>query len=268
MRVSWVLGWLGTWHIVAACGPGLAPQSPSPKRPGVPPPSDQAGFRALLVAPVANGGLWFEDPTCQARFGSPGKIEPDAFDVFAQCVAGLHLRPTGREDEIDDTSVLTDDAGFELQAQVVDGRLRFIGFSGRAPGTPDLPTITPVALESLRIAGDPDATLSTETASRVILPGLPGLPGSPQPTHTHTEHLRLCLDETGQLREVMPASTTRHATAAAFAEVARTWRFRPFVVAGRPMAVCSIVGFQYPPDPRDAERDRLPRPPQRSRAET
>lgn len=261
MRVGWVVGLgLGLW-CAGACGPGLAPQSAPPARvsvrPGVPPPRDEAGFRTLLVGEVVNGGLWFADATCQAQFGRPGTIQPAAFDAFARCIAALHLRPTGRADSFDDTSVLTDDAGFEIQARVASGRLDFIGFSGRAPGAPELPSITKDALESLRLAGDRHATISADEAKRAVLPGDQNL---------HTEHLRLCLAETGELTSVLPATTTTMESAAAFTSVARTWKFRPFVVGGKPMAVCAIVGFQYPALPRDPERDRLPRPPELSKA--
>src|SRR5690606_37720193 len=166
MRLLSVFGLALGLCYLEACGPGLAPQSSSrpppaapPVRPGVPPPSDEAGLRKLLVDEVMNGGLFFEDSACQAQFGQSGAIKPDAFDAFARCVAALDLRPTGREDSLDDTSVLTDSAGFELQAHVVAGRLSFIGFSGRAPGAPELPSITPAALESLRVSGDPNATI-------------------------------------------------------------------------------------------------------------
>ena len=251
---------VGLWHV--GCGAGLSsPQSTSTApsvRAGVPPPSDEAGFRRLLGGKVVNGGLWFADSNCQSQFGQAGTIKSDAFDAFAHCVAGLHLRPTGRADSLDDVSVLTDDAGFEIEAKVVAGRLDFIGFSARAPGAPDLPSITPQSLESLRVAGDPNATISADEASRVILPG--------NPNPTHTEHLRLCLSESGELSSVMPAGTTTVASAAAFSAVTRGWTFRPFVVVGKPTAACAIVGFQYPAGSRDSARDRLPRPPQLSKA--
>src|SRR5689334_9152473 len=85
--------------LAAGCGPGLAPQRPAPEtgapkvRAGVPPPSDEAGFRKLLVANVMNGGLRFTDENCQSQFGQAGTVEPAAFDAFARCVAALHLRP-------------------------------------------------------------------------------------------------------------------------------------------------------------------------------
>jgi hypothetical protein len=257
---------LGLWS-AGACGPGLASRSAVPSnvspsrpsvRPGVAPPSDERGFRALLIDDVMNGGLWFADSACQAQFGPSGTIRPAAFDAFAHCIAGLHVRPTGRADSFDDTSVLTDDAGFEIEARVANGRLDFIGFSGRAPGAPDLPSITNDALESLRLEGDRNATISADDAKRIAPPG------SSSPTHT--EHLRLCLTETGELGSVAPATTTTVASAAAFTFIARTWKFRPFLVGGTPMPVCSIVGFQYPATSSDADRDRLPPPPELSKA--
>ena len=257
MRVFLVVGLgMGLW---SACGPAVpSPPSPSAARPGMPPPSDAAQLRRLLAGEVVNGGLWFADSACQAQFGAPGTVLPDAFDAFAHCVAGLHLRPTGRGDALDDTSVLTDDAGFEIEAHVVAGRLDFIGFSGRAPGAPALPSITPATLEALRAGGAPGATITADVASQVISPGYP-LP-------TYTEHLRLCLGASGELTAVMPATTTMPAAAAAFAAVARGWSFRPFVVAGTPMAACATIGMRYPATSREPAITPLPRPPQRSKA--
>jgi hypothetical protein len=213
----------------------------------------------LLVGDFVYGGLWFSDPTCRAQFGQSGTIKHAAFDAFARCVVALHLRPTGRRDALPDTSVLTYEAGFEVEVRIVSGRLDFIGFSGRTFGAPDLPSITPEALETMRTAGDQNATISEADASRpgVVLIG---------PTHpTHTEHLRLCVGEDGEL-SVTPATMTSPESAAAFSAVARSWQFRPFVVGGKPTAVCSIVGLQYPPTPADSARARLPRPPERSKA--
>jgi hypothetical protein len=45
----------------------------------------------------------------------------------------------------------------------------------------------------------------------------------------------------------MPGTTTSPESAAAFSGLTRDWKFRPFVAAGKPTAVCSIVGFEYPP---------------------
>ena len=243
--------------LLAACGPGLA-QTASvtpPVRAGVPPPSDEVGLRALPAHQVVSGGLWFADETCQTRFGSAGTIVPEAFDAFAHCVAGLHLRPTGRVDSFDDTSVLTDEVGFEIEARVVAGRLDYIGFSGRGPGMPDMPTITRETLESLRASGDPNASVSAKDADEL------GLSSKPPP---RTEHLRVCLAETGEVNKIMPGTTMTFASATAFAAVAQGWRFRPFTIAGKPMAVCSIVTFHYPAGTHDPAR--LPRPPQLSKA--
>jgi hypothetical protein len=249
------------WQL-ASCGPGLsttrAPYGPIPPpvRAGAAPPADADGFRRLLAGDVINGGMWFPDADCEARFGHAATIRSEHFDAFARCVGTLHLRPTGRAHWHDDTSVLTDDAGFEIEAHVVDGHLDFIGFSARASGMPDLPSITPEALEALRISGDSKATISEEEAEKVIVPG------SPTP---HVEHLRLCLGETGELTTVMPGQTMTPASAAAFSAIARGWKFRSFVVGGKPMSVCAIVAFAYPATGGAAER-RLPRPPELSKA--
>jgi hypothetical protein len=215
------------------------------------PPTDQAGFRRLLVGDVVNGGLWFVDAACREQFLQPGPVPAAAFDAFAACVAGLKLRATGRIDGLDDTSVLTDDNGFEIEAHVVGGKLDFIGYSGRAPGAPDLPTITPKTLESLRTGGDPNATISEAEAKTI----------PSNPNNEHTEHLRLCLSETGELASITPAGTVTSPTSLnAYTAIARTWKFRPFTVGGKAINACAIIGFQYPESPPNPDRDLLPRP--------
>jgi hypothetical protein len=250
---------LGLSLVIACGGSQNAPppqakldNKPPPVRPGVPPPNDEAGFRTLLVGDVAYGGLWFGDATCQAQFGAAGTIHSAAFDAFAHCVAGLRLRPNGRADAFDDTSVLTDDHGFEVEARVVRGQLNFIGFSARAPGWSDVPSITPGALELLRTAGDPNATITDDEARR-----LGWSKGG--------VHFRVCLGEDGQVSSG-PGSASSVASLAAFSPIVRTWKFQPFVVEGKAIAVCAIVGLQYPATPADENRERLPQPPHFSKA--
>lgn len=229
----------------------------SDARPGVPPPADEAGFRALLAGDVTSGGLWFPDPGCQSQFGRAGTIAPEAYDAFARCVATLHLRPTERKHWLSDASIVTDDAGFEIEAHVVDGKLDHIGFAGRAPGMPEVPTITPATLESLRVGGDPRDSITADEANVALPPGKPGW--------TFTEYVRVCLDETGAVRHALPGNTTGPRSAAAFNRVVRTWKFRPFTVAGTPIPACAITALQYPA-PAAAPQRRLPKPPELSKA--
>ena len=237
---------------VVACG------QPPANRPPAPPSTDERGIRDLLDGEVVSGGLWFGDPACTAQFGHAGRIAPDAFDAFAHCVASLQLRATGREDMVGDTTILADQHGFEIEAHVVKSRLDYIGFSGRAPGLPDLPSITPAALESLRVAGDPNATISADDAARV----LPPLPSG----GAWVEHLRVCIADDGRVTTIMPGATGLAQSIGAFSAVARTWAFRPFIAGGKPLAVCAIIGLQYPTTPRERGVDRLPIPPRVSKA--
>lgn len=244
----------------SGCGGGAsapaATRTTPTVRPGVPPPSDEAGFRNALAAEVTSGGLYFADPACQTQFGRSGTIAPDSFDAFARCVSTLHLRPTGRAHWLDDASVLTDDAGFELEALVIDGRLAHIGFAGRAPGMPDLPTITPEALEALRTGGDPEATISDFDAKTITAPG--------SATTARTEHLRICMNDKGVVTTVLPGSAMTPDSTAAFSALTRGWTFRPFVVGSTAIAVCAIVPFEYPATAAGPPR-RLPRPPEISK---
>ncbi len=258
---------IGVGVSVSACSPGLSSNDkitvPNPfdmpdARPGVPPPADESNFRKLLASDLTSGGLWFPGADCQAQFGRAGVIGPESYDAFARCVATLHLRPTGRVHWLDDASVLTDDAGFEIEAHVADGKLDYIGFAGRAPGMPDLPTITPTTLESLRTAGAPTDTISADEADNAK-------PSRLRDNKPFGEYVRICLDETGALRTVMPGAAADPRAAAAFARVVRTWKFQPFVVAGTPTAVCAITSLEYPAPPRPPT-PRLPKPPALSKA--
>jgi len=245
--------------VLAACGPGLArPPGKAPPlkqepvraaRPGTPPAADEAGFRALLQGDVTSGGLFFQDPTCQSQFGAAGPIAPERFDAFARCVAGLHLRSTGRAHWVDDGSIVTDDLGFEIEAHIVEGKLDYIGFAGRAPGMPNLPTITPETLESLRTGGDPKATISDADAKELLHPSEQSL----------TQHLRLCINTAGSITHVLPASSPSLARLDAFRPLIRNWTFKPFVAAGRPTAACAIVALTYPSTAPTVNR--LPAPP-------
>jgi len=65
------------------------------------------------------------------------------------------------------------------------------------------------------------------------------------PTDTTTT-IELCIDETGA---VTSARASGGAAADAAAERARSWRFAPYFVRGKPMAVCSFVRVGDPPEP-------------------
>ncbi|CAN5722383.1 hypothetical protein BH11MYX2_BH11MYX2_22000 [soil metagenome] len=208
----------------------------------------------MFGSEVTNGGLYFTDAACQTQFGSPGTVGLDACEAFAHCLSTLHLHPSGRADAIDDVSVLADSSGFEIEAHVVDGRLDYIGFSGRGPVVPAEPSITPEALEATRIAGDPHPVLHDDDLKRNTAPGKKA---------AWSDHLRVCIAEDGRVTQILPAELTRLDSYAAFAKHMRDWRFRFFTVAGTPIAVCAVVRVEYPPATAGSPSrpDRCPRPP-------
>lgn len=216
-------------------------------RPGAPAPTDLDGWRAALVAPpeVLDGGIYFRDPVCRTRFGKPRAIAAAEREGFAKCVAERGLHAGGRASAHDDTTVLVDADGFEYEAHVVDHRVDFLGFSGRGAGVPELPTIAPATLETLRTGGDPAATLAPETMAALKLKAI-------------AAHLRICVGADG-------ATTIAHASAsppevvAAFTAIAKPWTFKPLVLDGAPVPACAIVRLvraDTPPPP-----DRIPLPP-------
>ena len=96
---------------------------------------------------MLDGGLWFADPTCRARFTKPRRVARVELDGFAKCLAGLAWRPSDHSSWHDDTAIVTYDPGFELEVHVADGKLDCIGFSGRGEGVPETPMIAQHGLD-------------------------------------------------------------------------------------------------------------------------
>lgn len=240
-----------------ACGPGLA-RVPMSKDVLV---GDAPKLRRLMRDSVTNGGLAFDDPACARDFGTPGEVKSEQLDAFAKCLAGLHLEPSAREDALPDVLVMQYAPGFEVQARVVDddgAQLRWIGFASRTEGDLDVPTITRAALEKLRLAGDPNATLTPETTSQLELDTVPD-------THAAYTWFKLCLDNTGAIVKTDSFETTSPKATKAFVAAIAPWKFRPFVTRGTPISVCSMVRLAHPVSQAPVV-EKLPLPPPSSRS--
>src|SRR5580698_9366346 len=164
-----------------------------------------------LAPSVSYGGLVFADPACRATFATPGEITGSRLDAFSACLATLDLQPSDRRDALDGLELYDSASGFEIEARVVDDQLAAIGFVVAGE-----PTITPAALEELRISG------------RSTLP------------HGHA-WVTICLDDVGRVvRSEIRAASSPAALRAAAALVA-TWDFGPFRIAGRATPVCALA---------------------------
>jgi hypothetical protein len=245
---------------VLGCGPGM--KRPEPTVSFADASGDAAKIEGLLQVSVTNGGLWFDDGTCAAKFQRPGDVKPDAFPMFARCLAGLHLQRSAREDALGDVAVMSYAPGFEVEARVVNERsgprLTWIGFVARRSAQ-EQPTITVDVLEALRVSGDRNGPLDPALTAKLVL----------DPTSkTKAEYtwLKVCIDETGAVTSASPYETTSLAATAAFKDAVSKWTFRPFTIQGQPVPVCAMVRPAYPPAAAPAvETLPLPPPPSRSR---
>ena len=225
--------------------------------------SDPAAMRALLRDSVTNGGLRFEDPSCAAKFGV-GEVRADQLDAFARCLSGLGLRASTRMDALGDVAVMTYGPGYEVEARVVEARdgkrLTWIGFASRPDTNDDRPTLTTEAFDRLRVSGERTAVLGPDVVDAIAKES------GGAALDVEITWLRVCLDETGAVSEVDGLETTSFVAQEAFTSLAKTWTFKPFVVEGQGVPVCSLVRMAHPAERVDAvETLPLPPPPWRDR---
>lgn len=246
--------------VVFGCGPGLKKSEPAVSFAEAS--GDAVKLERLLQVSVTNGGLWFDDAACAAKFQTPGDVKPDTFPAFARCLAGLHLQRSARADALGDVVVMSYAPGFEVEARVVNERsgprLAWIGFVSRRAAQ-EQPTITLDALEALRVSGDRNGPLDPALARALVL--------DPTPT-SKAEYtwLKICIDDGGAVTSAHPYETTSLAATAAFKDAASKWTFRPFTIQGQPVPVCAMVRPTFPAGAGPAiETLPLPPPPSRSK---
>jgi len=255
---------LGLVVAAAACGPGLVPRDTREigRETLASAVGDPAELRELFRDSVVDGGLWFDDATCAAEFGKGEEVPKDRLDAFATCLAGLHLQPSPREDALGDVVVLDYAPGIELEARVAPEaagpHLSWIGYASRRPIDALVPTITPSALESIRLTGDRNGPLDPEFATKLELDPTPK-------SHAQFAWLRVCVDESGAVTLADPFETTSNNVSIAFARAASQWTFKPFRIHDQPVAVCSLARMSYPPN-EGPTVETLPLPPAPSRS--
>jgi TonB family protein len=248
-----------------ACGPGVKEVPPKDVDAELMSASsgNEQAIRDLLRGSVTYAGLWFNDPACTQQFPVAAPIPAEKLDAFAHCLAGLHWHASSRVDPIADVLVLTYPPGIEIEARVVrelDGpRVQWIGFTSRRDESASLPSITPEVLEALRTAGDRDGPLDPEVAGTLELDRDPD-------THSAHAWFQVCIDIDGRVTSARVRAYTSPKAAHAFADAIAKWQFQPFIFAGHPLPVCSLLRSVYPVAAREAKETLpLPLPPSRSR---
>jgi hypothetical protein len=213
-----------------------------------------ASIRSLLRAPLGYGGIYFPDPTCRQRFPDMGIVTDDeGLDALAKCIAQLPLTLGTRN--ITDGLVVTYPPGFELEVRTFTTQnatwIRWIGFVSRRDFKDALPTIEPETLESLRTAGDREPAIDPDTAAKVDL----ALEGTKLVAYAW---FKVCIDEAGAISNAYPRQTTSPLLEKSFAAAIATWRFRPFVVGDKPLAVCSVLDFVHAPNGQTISHGDIP----------
>ena len=175
--------------------------------------------------------MWFADPVCEAEFAAPGDVGGGRLDELARCLALAKVALSPRKDALPDVVVLTYPPGIELEARFADlasGRtLTWVGYVSRHDVADALPTISPDALESLRLAGQ------RETPNADLQP----------PAYAW---VKLCIDGEGTVTSTHVRQATSHKAARELVEATRDWKFKPFVPAGQPLPVCSVLVLGSP----------------------
>ncbi|HTJ45004.1 MAG TPA: hypothetical protein VL463_23010 [Kofleriaceae bacterium] len=189
-----------------------------------------SSLREHMIHSVGYGGLWFADPACTQEFPTARTIPEEELDVFARCVAGLHLVPSGRTSKMLDFSMFEYAPGIEVDAQIAEDsfttQLRWIGYAGSEHQIASLPSITPTALESLRAGGD------VEVASNV----------------DGVAWFKLCLDRDGKVTGIHPYASTSPDAERALAVGLDAWKFRPFIAGGAATPACALIMRAHPAD--------------------
>ena len=215
---------------------------------------DAAAIEAMFAEPLVFGGMWFPDPACRQQFAAAGTIKPEARAQLAKCMSSLQLAKSHREHAYPEIAILTYDPGLEIEAQLgprgpvgsTEVEIRWIGHVSRSSAADELPTITQRTLESLH-----EGPLVIDDVARGKLDGLLAEIKA-KPNHESVESVsswvKLCLDAEGRVTSIEPRTITSGPVFDVFAAVARTWTFRPQLLANEPAAVCSVLFLAHPVD--------------------
>jgi TonB family protein len=232
--------------LVAACGSAQTVRydPTADHAPSVIATRDIGTMRAALRGPVLDGGLWFDDVVCRKQFAMPRTIPAQELDAFAGCLAGLGLLPSPRHHELPDVGLFTYAPGIEVEAWFAVGprgaQLVSIGFAGNEGSTAWIPSVAVEALEPLRVVGDShpidaDVRAELDAVSK----------GASEEVFAWGWY-KLCVDREGNVIDVGVRDAWSRIAVGGFGRALHQWKFRPFVLGGQAMPVCSLVAATYP----------------------
>jgi hypothetical protein len=188
---------------------------------------DVAAFARLASSSVDLDQLGFGDPDCK-KFSGQVRLTAGAHRAFLTCLSshGLRLAPQASADR---SPALVYDSGVVLTVDLVDGAIARI--AGPQPRT-----VTPMALEVHRIAGEKHIVPDDQTKNEIYRARKSRLVGT----------FKLCITTEGQVASVVMLKST--GVSSYDRKIKRelyTWWYSPFRIDGRPESVCTAVTFIY-----------------------
>ncbi len=239
----------------------------------------QSEVRVMLASSVRVAGLELFDDPCRGKFDGEQTVTGDGLDVLAGCLlelgedsvnpgSGTVMSDRGRwVVELEPTCAsykleLMERASGGLAVAAISARSKCGGVEGGEvggevgvagdmgppppPPPPSLPkNVPPTSLESYRIAGTKMITPDDADKTRILDSGNQRVIGS----------FKLCLDVTGNVTQIrLLKSTGVPGYDAKLAREMAKWRYRPYMLDGRAVPVCTAITFVYsqsvaPPPP-------------------
>lgn len=210
----------------------------------------------LLRAPVAYGGLLFFDSECTRQFPQPMLVREDKLAAFANCLATLPFVESPRFTTLTGSNILTYAPGIEVDIRFDrwnDGDfVSFIGYSSRIGLQDALPTIDSVVFEQLRAN---DAAIHPDEMTRPLLDAA----ARKNERGFLYSWIKVCLDSEGNVTSAQARETSSLDANEVFLAGIPRWKFKPFVLGGKPVPVCSVVLMTYPSSNRP-EKEVMPLP--------
>jgi hypothetical protein len=216
---------------------------------------DPVAFAKLAANEVDVRGLTFNDPDCATQFSGSIALTAAQHPAFIHCLAKVAVRVEAAPDQLS-APLLAYEPDVKLAVDVRDGVVQRIEPSpsspspspSRPPPPPSSgslkdpapqaapPTLSSLTADSNRIAGEKHIVPDDETKTAISLAGSPRLVGS----------FKLLITTHGTIAYVaMLRSTGSIAYDRTIERRLHGWKYRPFMIDGKPTLVWTAVTFIY-----------------------